>query len=170
PICLTLVRSMILTWGPPPGPAPVTISAFPSPVKSAAATHTPPTNPGANAKKLASSAPDTPSNTLTCGPPPAQALVTMSSTPSPVTSAVATRMPLVNPGSYAWMLNLSVPSGLNALKLGGPPGPAATAYSSSVTRRAFENSDVSPLFKFVAVAVTNFPARLPAATATGVNT
>src|SRR5262249_32439347 len=67
-------------------------------------------------------------------------------------------------------LNLSVPSGLNALKLGGPPGPAATAYSSSVTRRAFENSDVSPLFKFVAVAVTNFPARLPAATATGVNT
>src|SRR5262249_18520199 len=36
--------SKMRTWGPPPGPAPVMMSALPSPLTSAAATKTPPVN------------------------------------------------------------------------------------------------------------------------------
>ena len=43
------------TCGPPPGPAPVMMSATPSPVTSPAATLTPPANAGSYAKKLATS-------------------------------------------------------------------------------------------------------------------
>src|SRR5436190_6014049 len=78
---------------------PVTItSAMPSPVTSPAATSTPVENVGANAKNDPSVAPVLPSNTFTCGPPPAPAPVMMSTTPSPFTSPIATEAPPANPG------------------------------------------------------------------------
>src|SRR2546430_6362041 len=86
------------TCGPPPGPAPVMISARPSPFRSPAATRTPPVNAGAYAKKLRISAPVLPLNTSTCGPPPGPAPVMMSAQPSPSTSPAATYTPPVNPG------------------------------------------------------------------------
>ena len=65
------------TCGPPPGPAPVMISATPSPVTSPAATLTPPANAGSYAKKLATSVGMPPARlkARTCGPPPGPAPV-----------------------------------------------------------------------------------------------
>ena len=88
-----------LTCGPPPGPAPVTMSTRPSPLTSPAATVTPPPKLPSKAKKLASSAPVVPLNALTCGPPPAPGAVMMSGTPSPFTSPRATRTPPAKVGS-----------------------------------------------------------------------
>jgi hypothetical protein len=68
---------------------------LPSPVKSAAATLTPPLKPGVKAKKSASTAPDTPLNTRTRGPPPWPAATIRSGRRSPSTSAAATSTPPV---------------------------------------------------------------------------
>src|SRR5947208_3624279 len=54
--------------------------------------------------------PVAPSYTLTCGPVPGPGATTMSSTPSPVTSPVATRTPPLNFASYARKLYFTEPS------------------------------------------------------------
>src|SRR2546425_1179894 len=76
------------TFGPPPGPAPVMISARPSPSTSPAATNTPPRNPGSYAMKPATRRPPL-RKTRTFGPPPGPPPVMISARPSPSTSPAA---------------------------------------------------------------------------------
>src|SRR5438132_1103228 len=64
-----------VTFGPPPGPAPVTMSGRPLPWTSPAATRTPPVKFGSKAKKLSRNI-SSAAKTLTSGPPPASAAVT----------------------------------------------------------------------------------------------
>src|SRR5205085_643787 len=116
--------------GPPPEPAPVMISAFPSPFRSAAATRTPPPNAGSYAKNERITAFETPSNTSTCGPPPAPAPVTMSALPSPFTSPAATNTPPENDGAYAKNDRITAPvAPSNTSTCGPPPGPAPVTMS-----------------------------------------
>ncbi len=124
PISVKVAPSHTRTCGPPPGPAPVMMSARPSPLTSPAATKTPPENAGSYAKNPAISVSVTPSHTRTCGPPPGPGPVMTSSTPSPLTSPSATRTPPANAGSYARKLR-SVPVASSTRTEGGPPGPGA---------------------------------------------
>src|SRR5438094_884158 len=88
------------------------MSSRPSASTSPAPTVTPPANPG-KAKKLRTSAPLAPSNTLTWPPgAPGPAPTITSSTESPVTSPVATVTPPPKPGD-ATIANLTEPFGVH---------------------------------------------------------
>ena len=73
-----LVPSKIVTCGPPPAPAPTTISVRPQHADGPPATKTPPVNDAANAKKFWSRLPSLPLKTFTSGPPPGPAPTMMS--------------------------------------------------------------------------------------------
>ena len=83
------------TRGAPPGPPPKATSAMPSPVTSPAATNTPPRNDSEYARNSPTWLSVTPSNTRSHGAAPGPRATIMSSTASPVRSAVATRAPWV---------------------------------------------------------------------------
>ena len=120
-----------MTIGPPPAPAPVTISALPSAVRSAADTFTPPLNVSSKARNDDSRSPVVPSNVRTTGPPPAPAPVTMSPRPSPFTSPTATRTPPANVSSNAKKSRTTAPDvPSNAWTRGPPPWSAATTMSA----------------------------------------
>ena len=81
--------------------------------------------------KLRSTEPSAPLKTWTWGPPPGPAPVIISGTPSPLISAVATKMPPVNRGSYAMKLRRTEPSvPLKTWTWGPPPGPAPVMISA----------------------------------------
>ncbi len=87
------------TCGPPPGPAPVMMSARPSPLTSPAATCTPPAKRRVVGEEAAPArCKSVPLKTRTCGPPPGPAPVMMSSEPSPLTSPSVTLTPPRNAG------------------------------------------------------------------------
>src|SRR6185295_18809154 len=109
------------------------ISGTPSPVTSPTATSTPPVNDGANAKKPACGAPVAPSKTRTCGPPPGPAPVTMSGTPSPLTSPCATDTPPWNALAYASNSDVTAPFSASARTAGGPPAALTTKRRSGET-------------------------------------
>src|SRR5262245_10203133 len=108
------------------------MSGTPSLFRSPVATRTPPLNVVPKAKKPNRNVPS-PSYTRTCGPPPASA---------PTTTT-----------------DLGVSSG-GAAMFGGTGGGVigGTFGGPFVASTAYENSDVSPVDWFVAVAVTNRPA------------
>src|SRR5436305_6037265 len=127
-----------LTSGPPPAPAPATISAPESLLTLPPATLTPPWKAGVNAMKLAIGvAPPWPLSfqTTTLGPPPGPAPVMISPPVARSTLATATLTPPWNAGSYAihWASTLAAPvagSIFHTITCGPPPGPAPVTISS----------------------------------------
>ena len=124
-------------------------SARPSPLTWLPATNTPPVNPGVNAKKLWTSPPVAPSNTLTCGPPPGPAPATTSGVPSPLTSPTATRTP---PGKPAFEGQDPVPvrrrRRLEHPHLRPPPAPAPVTRNRSTDFQSPNRFTPSPAVKY----------------------
>ena len=89
----------MLTWGPPPLPAPTTMSMIPSELKSAIATKMPPLNAGSNAKNVCNTVPFSESITMIAGPPPGPAATIVSIFPSWFMSPIAIRSSPENPGN-----------------------------------------------------------------------
>ena len=87
------------TWtrGPPPWPAATTRSGTPSPVRSPAATFSPPVK-SPNGRTPNRIAPVLPSRMRTSAATPGPFATTTSGTPSPLKSAVVARTPPVNSG------------------------------------------------------------------------
>ena len=83
----------------------ITRSGTPSPLRSPAATYTPPVNAASNGATENSSAPVLPSRTLTSVGAPGPVPTTTSAVPSPLKSAATTRTPPVNPGNACTLVS-----------------------------------------------------------------
>src|SRR5436190_17663407 len=139
-IGLPVAPSNDRTCGPPPAPAPVTMSARPSPFRSPDATYTPPVKPAAYGMNWRTVAPDVPSSTTTNGEPAPPEPSTMSAMPSPLTSPAATCRPQLHAGVPAEYSRTSAPVvPLNARATKGdaqPPVTITSAMPSPVTSPA----------------------------------
>src|SRR4051812_25300262 len=103
----------------------MTNSAFPSPVKSPAATNTPPVNVS-KGRTSNRTAPLDPSRILTSATAPGPVPTATSGIPSPLKSATAVRSPPAVPGNGSSGPD-TVPSGLNTDTAEGPPVSDPTA-------------------------------------------
>src|SRR5581483_164744 len=120
------------TRGPPPWSGVTTRSSLPSPVKSPAATDTPPVKVDSNGSNEAISPAVRPSNTRTSGGSPGPDPAITSANPSPFTSPSATRTPPKNCcGSNARKSNRTAPVGSYTRTRGSNPASAPTATSRS---------------------------------------
>src|SRR5262249_9387439 len=119
------------------------------------------------AKKLWTSVPVAPSNTLTWGRDPGPDPTTTSSTPSPVTSPVATLTPPAKPGkglrskrrlpSALYTLTSAAPAPVPTANSSTTPLPPPTGGGGAVTASAAENSEVLFSRNSLAVADRSWP-------------
>src|SRR5579883_1156417 len=128
------------TRGPPPSSGVTTRSVRPVPDRSPAATYTPPVNDASNGEKAATWAWVAPSYTRTTPGTPGPVPTITSATPSPFTSAVATRAP-IPAGTAPGMVHRTWPVfGSRTWTSPAPPSgaPAATTVAGGawVTARA----------------------------------